>query len=163
MQINALLPFLVLLGACGRSERTLPASADADALGHTTPSAATIAAQAAVARSLPLDDPQDMADATRGLIASDPAQRVVAADGRIVWEAASRDFISGDAPPSVNPSLWRQAKLNSLHGLFAVTDGVYQVRGYDVSNMTLIRGQTGWIIVDPPATHAPAATAPPPV
>src|SRR5262249_57115862 len=132
MQMTALVPFLVLFGACSRSERTLPVPADADALGHTAPSAATIAAQAAVARSVPLDDPQDMADATRGLVASDPAQRVVAADGRVVWEAAARAFITGAAPPSVNPSLWRQAKLNSLHGLFAVADGVYQVRGYHV-------------------------------
>ena len=58
----------------------------------------------------------------------------------------------------MNPSLWRQAKLNGLHGLFQVAEGIYQVRGYDVSNMTWIRGKTGWIVVDP-LTSVETATA----
>ena len=57
----------------------------------------------------------------------------------------------------MNPSLWRQAKLNGLHGLFKVADGIYQVRGYDVSNMTIIDGKTGWIVVDPLTTTETAA------
>ena len=74
---------------------------------------------------------------------------VVARPTGPIWDTRAYAFVNGDAPPSVNPSLWRQAKLNGIHGLFEVTDGVYQVRGYDVSNMTLIGGKTGWIVVDP--------------
>ena len=72
-------------------------------------------------------------------MASDPPVVVEGPSGRI-WDTAAYDFVNGDAPASVNPSLWRQAKLNGIHGLFKVTDGVYQVRGYDISNMTLIEG-----------------------
>lgn len=65
-------------------------------------------------------------------------------------------FIEGDAPDSVNPSLWRQAKLNNINGLFEVTKGVYQLRGFDLANISLIQGKTGWILVDP-LTTAPTA------
>ena len=65
-------------------------------------------------------------------------------------------FVDGKAPPTVNPSLWRQAKLNNIHGLFEVTKGVYQLRGFDLANISLIQGKTGWILVDP-LTTAPTA------
>jgi alkyl sulfatase BDS1-like metallo-beta-lactamase superfamily hydrolase len=71
----------------------------------------------------------------------------------------SYDFVQGEAPDTVNPSLWRQAKINNHHGLFKVTDGVYQLRGFDLSNMSIIEGQTGWIIVDPLTTRETAAAA----
>jgi len=71
------------------------------------------------------------------------------AKGEVVWDANSYAFLKGDAPPSVNPSLWRQSKLNAEHGLFEVTPGIYQFRGYDIAVMTIIRGKTGWIVVDP--------------
>ena len=61
---------------------------------------------------------------------------------------AAYNFIKGDAPDTVNPSLWRQAKLNNIQGLFEVTPGIYQLRGFDLSNMTLIKGDSGWIVVD---------------
>ena len=66
--------------------------------------------------------------------------------------------MAGEAPPSVHQSLWRQAKLNGIHGLFEVAPGIHQVRGYDLSNMTLIEGKTGWILVDP-LTSAETASA----
>ena len=59
------------------------------------------------------------------------------------------DFIKGDAPATVNPSLWRQEQLNNAQGLFKVTDGIYQIRGFDIANMTLVEGKTGWIVIDP--------------
>ncbi len=59
----------------------------------------------------------------------------------------------------MNPSLWRQEKLNNIHGLFEVTEGIYQVRGYDVANLTLIRGKSGWILVDPLTSAQSAARA----
>jgi alkyl sulfatase BDS1-like metallo-beta-lactamase superfamily hydrolase len=70
-------------------------------------------------------------------------------NGDTVWDQTAYAFIEGDPPASVHPSLWRQAKLNNIHGLFKVTDGIYQIRGFDISNMTVIEGESGWIIVDP--------------
>ena len=95
-----------------------------------------------------INDKQDFEDATRGMLAelSDPL--VKAADGRLVWDARRYDFIKGDAPATVNPSLWRQQKLNNAQGLFKVADGIYQIRGYDLANMTLVEGATGWIVID---------------
>lgn len=110
---------------------------------------ATVNANQAVARSLALDDKQDFDDANRGLIATLADPLVKGANDKIVWDAKRFDFIKGDAPASVNPSLWRQEKLNNAKGLFKVTEGIYQIRGYDLANMTLVEGQTGWIIIDP--------------
>ena len=152
----------VALAACKESAPPPSSGADdaaADANGFSAPTAYTKAAQAAVARSLPLDDPQDFEDAKRGLVASDPNLIVAGPEGKPIWDPKSFDFVKGDAPPSVNPSLWRQAKLDGIHGLFQVADGLYQVRGYDVSNMTWIRGKTGWIIVDPLTSKETAVAA----
>jgi alkyl sulfatase BDS1-like metallo-beta-lactamase superfamily hydrolase len=157
-----LVTFLTL--ACGEAREPVapaappPAEAAApDAQGYTAPSAATTAANAAFGAALELDEPADFEDARRGLVASDPEMEVKTAQGQ-TWSQRLFAFVEGDAPASVNPSLWRQAKLNGNHGLFQVADGVYQVRGYDVSNMSWIRGQTGWIIVDP-LTSVESATA----
>lgn len=109
---------------------------------------ATVRANQAVAQSMAFNDTRDFADATRGLIATLPDPLVKAADGKLVWDANRFDFITGDAPASVNPSLWRQEKLNNARGLFKVVDGIYQIRGYDIANMTLVEGQTGWIVID---------------
>ena len=145
--------------ACGR-EPSQPAGAPgADAQGFSDPTQKTVEAQAAVARTLPLADAQDFEDAKRGLVASDPEVLVEGTRGERIWDTAAYAFVKGDAPASVNPSLWRQAKLNGVHGLFEVTEGIYQVRGYDISNLTLIRGQTGWILVDPLTSQETAAAA----
>ena len=147
----------VLLAGC-HSELPPPESG-ADAMGHTAPSQATLAANAAVQELLEGADQQDFEDARRGLIAADPGLRVTAADGGLVWDLGANAFIEGNAPGSVNPSLWRQARLNNIHGLFEVTDGIYQIRGYDLSNMTLIEGGTGWIVVDPLTARETAVAA----
>jgi alkyl sulfatase BDS1-like metallo-beta-lactamase superfamily hydrolase len=138
---------LLALG-CGEAPPAVPAAPGADERGFTAPSAATTAANAAFGAALPLADERDFADAKQGLIESDPALRIETPGGGVFAPSAFA-FVTGDAPASVNPSLWRQAKLNDLHGLFRVADGIYQVRGYDVSNVTWIRGKTGWIVVDP--------------
>jgi len=85
--------------------------------------------------------------------------QVYSPGGTKVWDLPANEFIDGEAPGSVNPSLWRQARLNNIHGLFQVTQGIYQVRGYDLSNMTIIEGKTGWIIVDPLTARETAAAA----
>ena len=111
---------------------------------------ATIKANKKVASKLNLNDQQDFIDARRGLIASPKSLQIPSAadPSKNVWDMKAYDFIEGEAPDSVNPSLWRQAKLNNIQGLFEVTPGIYQVRGFDLSNMTLIKGDSGWIVID---------------
>jgi alkyl sulfatase BDS1-like metallo-beta-lactamase superfamily hydrolase len=112
----------------------------------------TIAANKTLADSLNLNDQQDFVDATRGLIASAPNNIITNSLGQKLWDASAYDFIQGEAPDTVNPSLWRQAKLNNIRGLFKVGESIYQLRGFDLANTTLIKGQSGWIVVDPLTT-----------
>ncbi len=93
-------------------------------------------------------DSQDFDFADRGFIATRKDPKITTADGRVVWDLSAYDFLKGPAPATANPSLWRQAQLLSRNGLFKVTDGVWQVRGFDVANATFIRGKTGWIVID---------------
>ena len=110
----------------------------------------------AVAASLDLNNKQDFEDARRGLIARVDELNVRMDDGSMVWNMSEYDFITGDAPASVNPSLWRQERLNNIHGLFELTLGVYQLRGFDLANMSIIEGERGWIVVDPLTTKETA-------
>lgn len=116
-------------------------------------------ANAAVMDALPFDDIQDFTDASRGLVARPDNLIVKDADNRTLWNQPAYEFIQGGAPNTVNPSLWRQASLNNLHGLFKVTDKIYQLRGFDLANMSIIEGQSGWIIVDPLTTAETARAA----
>ncbi len=100
----------------------------------------------------PLDftDRTDFDEAARGFVASLPDVTIKTAAGQTVFSLAGYEFLSTETvPDSVNASLWRQARLNMNHGLFQVTDRIYQVRGFDISNMTIIEGNTGLIIIDP--------------
>jgi hypothetical protein len=119
-------------------------------------------ANAAFARTLPFADKWDFDEAKKGLIAPLPGGGVVKnTDGRVVWDLGRYNFIEMDeAPPdTVNPSLWRQAQLLSLTGLFQVTDRIYQVRGYDISNITFIEGKDGVTVVDPLTSRETAKAA----
>ena len=114
--------------------------------------AATKAANAAVLKALPFSDKEDFENATRGFIGKPDTLTIKDAKGNVVWDLeAYKKFIGVDkpAPDTVNPSLWRNAQLNMQYGLFKVTDRIYQVRGYDLSNITFIQGDTGWIVFDP--------------
>jgi len=135
-----------------------PAASD-PALQPKPASAATLAAQQAANASLPSEDGRDADFATRGHLGSlkDPVIRN--AKGQAVWNLAAYDWVEGPAPATVNPSLWREVGNLRRQGLFQVTDGIWQVRGFDVSNMTIIRGATGWIVVDPLTTRETAAAA----
>src|SRR6185437_13467889 len=98
----------------------------------------------------PFEDRQDFEDAQRGFVGTLPDVEITNASGRVVWSLRDYAFLGqDDAPPTVNPSLWRQARLNHASGLFQVTDRIYQIRGFDISNMTLIEGDHGLIVVDP--------------
>ncbi len=124
-------------------------------------SEATRTAQAETAKRLPLDDPRDEADVMRGKIGEITDGVILSKDGKTVWDRRPYAFLAAkDAPDTVNPSLWRQARLNAVHGLFEVVPGkIWQVRGYDISVMTIIRGKSGWIIVDPLLSEEAAAAS----
>jgi alkyl sulfatase BDS1-like metallo-beta-lactamase superfamily hydrolase len=105
-------------------------------------------ANAGVRQALMMNDKQDFEDATRGLMAQLKDPIVKSANGRVALNTQRYEFVKGDPPATVNPSLWREQKLNTAAGLFKVVDGVYQIRGYDMANMTLVEGASGWIVVD---------------
>ncbi|MDD9909117.1 MAG: MBL fold metallo-hydrolase [Ahrensia sp.] len=121
--------------------------------------AATARANAAFGERLPLSDRTDFEAASRGRIAQLPDGGVAAPGGRTAWDIADYDFLQGDCPPTVNPSLWRMAQLNAISGLFQISDSVWQCRACDYANMTVIRGETGWILVDPLMTRQTSAAA----
>ena len=104
-------------------------------------------------------DRRDFANADRGLIGTLEPMVVKAADGRVVWDMDSWGFLDGDCPGTVNPSLWRQAQLTAKHGLYEVSDGIYQVRGFEMSNMTLVESDHGVIVIDPLISREVAAAA----
>jgi len=161
ISVSMLLVFVALSACSARRHAPTYEGKDLapDVAGNSSPAAATAALNASVRERLPLSDQQDFEDARRGLIASDDELRVSTAAGKQIWNMPAYAFIDGDAPASVNPSLWRQAQLNKIHGLFEVTEGVYQLRGYDLANMSLIEGDTGWIVVDPLTAKETAAMA----
>ncbi|GAA4234136.1 alkyl sulfatase dimerization domain-containing protein [Actinomadura meridiana] len=101
----------------------------------------------------------DFENAERGLVASSSPGVVRDADGRVVWDNDVYEFLDGSCPETVNPSLWRQSQLCAKQGLFEVTDGIYQVRGLDLSNMTLVEGDRGVIVIDPLVSVETAAAA----
>jgi linear primary-alkylsulfatase len=105
------------------------------------------------------EDTQDFADAARGRIASLDPGVVRSDDGTVVWDNDSYAFLAGDAPDTVHPSLWRQSSLTAMQGLFEVVDGIYQVRGLDLSNITFVEGDTGVIVIDPLICIETAAAA----
>jgi alkyl sulfatase BDS1-like metallo-beta-lactamase superfamily hydrolase len=148
-----LLPLILLASASPL------AAAAPGALEPKPASNATVEAQQAIAAQLPAEDGRDADFADRGFIATldDPVIR--ATDGKQIWNLAAYDWMQGAAPPTVNPSLWRHTKLLRKHGLYTVTDGIWQVRGFDFSNMTIIAVPTGWILIDPLTTKEAATAA----
>lgn len=94
-------------------------------------------------------DRRDFEFADRGFLGTRADPKITAVDSRVVFDLSAYDFLKAPAPPSVNPSLWRQSQLLAKHGLFEVTPGVWQVRGFDIANATFIAGKTGWIVIDP--------------
>ncbi len=139
-----------LLSGCSKG------SSVAAAAGDATPT--TLKANAQFAQELKLDDPQDFEDAKRGFIAK-PTGKIVAADGTLLKDFDAYNFLDAKTADTVNPSLWRHAQLNANVGLYKVAEGVYQLRGFDIANMTLIVGKTGWIVADTLTSRESAAAA----
>lgn len=142
--MTARLPATLLVAAL-----SCPAPAPAQTLDRKPAEPAVAARNRQVLRELPFDDRQDFEDAMRGFVAT-------AADTSVPDRYG---FLTGDAPDTVNPSLWRLAQLNAIHGLFKVVDGLYQVRGFSLGNMTIVEGRSGLIVVDPLSTTASAKAA----
>lgn len=128
---------LALMGSAGAQNAAKPAEP------------ATIRANADFGATLPWADKQSFEDARRGFIAGIPGNVIAGSGPAPAWNMAAYDFLKGEAPPTVNPSLWRQAQLNAISGLFKVSDGIYQLRGLDLANMTIVEGKTGLIVIDP--------------
>jgi alkyl sulfatase BDS1-like metallo-beta-lactamase superfamily hydrolase len=121
---------------------------------------ATRAANDAFVKALPFSDRADFDDAKRGFIATLPDGVIAGPGGRPAFDTKPYAFLQKDeAPATVNPSLWRQAQLNAVNGLFKVTDRVYQVRGLDIANMTIVEGERGLILVDPLLSNETATAA----
>jgi len=119
----------------------------------------TASANAGVRSDLPLDDAADLEAATRGLVARVEDLVIRNADGNAVWDTTTWSFLDGPDAEEVNPSLLRQSRLAAIHGLFKVTDRIHQVRGYDLSVMSVVDGDTGYIVIDPLISAETAAAA----
>jgi alkyl sulfatase BDS1-like metallo-beta-lactamase superfamily hydrolase len=121
----------------------------------------TSQAHARVLSELDFSDRRDFDDARRGFVGTIPDAHIPADAGGVSWSLKPYHFLSGEAPETVNPSLWRMAQLNAIHGLFKVTERIYQVRGFSLANVTFVEGDTGVIVVDPLqfTEHARAAIA----
>ncbi|HBW3345924.1 alkyl/aryl-sulfatase [Klebsiella pneumoniae] len=156
MKLNQIAKNLALAGMLS----SLSITAFAAALQQdATP--ATREANQALYRKLPFADKTDFNNAHQGFIAPLPPAMLKGAQGNIIWDPAKYDFVKeGEkAPDTVNPSLWRQSQLLNIGGLFKVTDGVYQIRNLDLSNMTIIEGKTGITVIDPLLSAEPAKEA----
>lgn len=111
------------------------------------------------AASLPAGGEEDLAEARRGLVASFDPPRVEGEGGRTVWELESYGFLDGEPPPTAHPGLWRQSQLNRIAGLFEIAPGFYQLRGFDISNMHVVEGEQGIVVIDPLISAETAAAA----
>ena len=145
MKFNLIVRSLALAGLVISVSSAYAADAPKDA---TT---ATQQANNALFNQLPFSDNTDFTNAHKGFIAPIPQEIIKGEQGNVIWDPQQYSFIKeGDkAPDSVNPSLWRQSQLINISGLFEVTDGVYQIRNLDLSNMTIIEGKEGITVVDP--------------
>jgi len=143
----------------GCEQSSFSSSESVSDYGFTQATQFTIEHQKEVTSSLPFSNVEDFEQAQKGLIERIDDLVIQNESGVAIWDMTKYDFIQGEAPPSVNPSLWRQAKLNNLHGLYKIAEGIYQVRGFDLANMTVIQGEKGWIVVDPLTTVETAKKA----
>ena len=146
LMVNARLPSRLLAGA---AVIALACSAAQAQIAPKAAEPATVQANAELARTLPFANRQDFDDATRGFIGTIPDGLIAGPTQRPAWNMKPFEFLKQEAAAdTVNPSLWRQAQLNAIHGLFKVTERVYQVRNLDTSNMTIVEGDKALILVD---------------
>ena len=125
------------------------------------PSEFTIELQNGLRKSLPFEDKRDFEEAKKGFIAAPEYKQIMAEAGHVAWDMGSYEFLLTDKEyDTIHPSLQRQAVLNMAYGLYEVLpDKIYQVRGYDLANITFIKGKKGWLIFDPLTAKETAAAA----
>lgn len=141
------------LTACGSPEKSsapaVSAGTDAGQNAESKPATQyTIDANQQVYALLDFADTTELENANRGFLAAPDTLDLRDEEGRAVWTQDAYAFLDKDAPDNANPSLWRNTQLNHIYGLFEVTDGIYQVRGYDIANITFVRSEHGWIVMD---------------
>ncbi len=148
MQLSSFTPLLLLAGI--GTIATLPHSAAAQA-DRKDATQATRSTNDTLYQQLPFSDTSDFDNAHKGFVAPLPAGIIKGEAGNLIWDPDKYAFIKEGvkAPDTVNPSLWRESQLINISGLFKVTDGIYQVRDQDLSNMTIIEGKAGITVVDP--------------
>lgn len=156
----------LLSSACGSASlKSESPAATARAGDHfhpkgKAPTQATLAELQAQKSALPMNDTRDFDEAKRGFLAAPPDRHIKSEDGSVVWDIGRYDFLlQGKELGSVHPSLQRQAILNMNYGLFEVAPGIYQVRGFDLANISFIQGKTGWIVFDPLTSRQTAKAA----
>lgn len=132
------------LSSCATDQKAISVSGK-----QTEASGATTEVNKQVYSELNFSDQEDFLNSDRGFVSKLADPVIKDSEGKIVWDGASYEFLTGPCPDSVNPSLWRQSQLNAKQGLYEVVPGIYQIRGLDLSNMTLIEGKTGVIVIDP--------------
>ncbi len=160
----ALICGLGLVGACNPATPTTNLTEKSSSTTHVLPpvgqaTSFTQDINTALATRLNLGNEDDLERAKRGLLAQIPGGIIYNVAGEIVWSNDQFSFLEEPIPATANPSLWQQARRNAVHGLFEVTQGVYQLRGYDLATMTLIEGKTGWIVIDPLLTAETSSAA----
>jgi len=148
------------LAASGGSIVTSDPSKHFDPEGKA-PSKFTVAFQEQLRKTLPFEDKRDFEESKKGFIAAPPYKQIMAEAGNVAWDMGSYEFLLTDSQyESIHPSLQRQAVLNMAYGLYEVVPGkIYQVRGYDLANISFIKGDTGWIVFDPLTAKETAAAA----
>ena len=150
-RILATLLTSMLVFSCAYAEK----NGLSDELGLTTDakpaSGYTVEVNSSAYSLLDFEDTSEYDNAVRGLIDAPEVLELKDADGKVVWSQAAYSFLNDyeKAPDTVNPSLWENTRNNHAYGLFEVCEGIYQVRGYDMSNLTVVKGDTGWILFDP--------------
>lgn len=143
-------------------EQSVPQKAETTSilpLGESLPSAQTLAKHAQVQKNAPFADNEDFARAQKGFLGTRAEPKILTQDGDLVWDLNAYSSLDTAAPNTVHPSLWRQAQLLSIHGLFEVAEGVYQVRGFDLANISFVKGDLGWIVIDPLTSEETARAA----
>jgi alkyl sulfatase BDS1-like metallo-beta-lactamase superfamily hydrolase len=124
------------------------------------PSEFTIRGQESLRESLPFADKRDFEESKKGFVAAPEYRQIKDAEGNVVWDIGAFDFLLDGKPlDSIHPSLQRQALLNMNYGLYKLSDDIYQVRGFDLANLTVIKGETGWIVIDVLTAKETAAAA----
>ncbi len=148
-----------LEGSTARAEPAAPAAGHFDPKGKA-PSSFTKAILEKSRSSLPFADKRDFEELAKGFIAPMPDLKIKADSGHIAWDMERFQFLNEDREfDSIHPSLLRQSRLNNNYGLYEVVPGIYQVRGVDLSDITFVRGKTGWIVFDPLVSAEPVRAA----